>query len=836
MAPLPGTAQTVTGLGKWFDSQIANRITLNGYRRLSYHNRSVLGDRDSYNLTEYYGQGLKTFTDFGQVQVTGTKVMGVINFDLNIQDSRFSDPQANRISLNYAKGNWGADLGDIRGSLATENRFANFEKSITGAQLTYKSKKFRVTAVASEVRGQPRTISIQGNNTSGPYYLQSSQIVRGSEQVLVDGVAQKFGEDYIMDYDLGSITFVNRNTGESKIIPPTSSIVATYEVFGFNGTKGRLEGAHVSYDFGRLGKVGLTGLRQVQGTTSRDSSYTEQYLGFLAPGTPITLRNEPLSRAAVQVFIGSELQVQGIGYDFQTGSNVIIILRRPVPQDVVLSVIYTPKPINTVQGDRQVLGLNYSLPLGSKGSIRYSQAIGKLSNSSSPSSGTARGLDLFYNATGMDLTASIRDVPQGFVGIESVGFSRNEKAQDLSVRWNKLSRQNYEFNVRNSEITDQTSTTPVKSKFTMVSAGTQYTPRGQGSPWNFSQSRIMSKTGTQNSRIDSTNFGTSGSRGKMDWRLGLSQQFAEGPTTIDSVQQQRHLTLHALDYRLKYNASKAWVLDWTSSLSRVQTDGKSSMGRDLLFGFRYRPNQKLMIRGQAADSDAGQLASLGFVGGLGIGYDGNGFSSGADTSTFTEASNARTAFLSATFTPNDAWALNADINFYKSQGGVSSNTESTSLDLGINWQARRDLSFDTIFNVSRTRFLGTTLQTDSSTLSLYATSQPKGNLSWNGGFTMLTSSGSSQFNQNSLTYELRANYRLAPRHSMSFEMDNGRLSGYLPQETRNLSLTYQYQIWKSLAFNIGYRIIDVINRDSTLSSGGYGSRGFDIELQFNFGR
>ena len=71
---------------------------------------------------------------------------------------------------------------------------------------------------------------------------------------------------------------------------------------------------------------------------------------------------------------------------------------------------------------------------------------------------------------------------------------------------------------------------------------------------------------------------------------------------------------------------------------------------------------------------------------------------------------------------------------------------------------------------------------------------------------------------------------------MSFEMDNGRLSGYLPQETRNLSLTYQYQIWKSLAFNIGYRIIDVINRDSTLSSGGYGSRGFDIELQFNFGR
>src|SRR5690348_5338350 len=81
----------VTGLGKWFDEEIARRITISGWRRLAYHTRAVSGDTEAYDVTEYGGRGLSRFTDFGQVRVSGQKVLGVANFDLNIQDSRFRD-------------------------------------------------------------------------------------------------------------------------------------------------------------------------------------------------------------------------------------------------------------------------------------------------------------------------------------------------------------------------------------------------------------------------------------------------------------------------------------------------------------------------------------------------------------------------------------------------------------------------------------------------------------------------------------------------------------------------------------------------------------------------
>ncbi len=829
--------QVVTGFGKWFQDQVASRVTVTGYRQLSYHIRSVTGDLESYDNTEYGGQGLSKYTDFGQVQVSGNNVMGVLNFDVNIQDSRFQDPQANRVSLNYQKGLWGVDLGDIHGSLSTNNRFARFDKSLTGSQVAYKTKHLEARAIYSEVRGQARTVSLQGNNTSGPYYLQSSQIVRGSEQILVDGVLQKFGDDYTMDYDIGSVSFVNHLTFEGKIIPPTSTIVATYEVFGFNGTSGRLEAASVSYDMGKAGKIGLTEMRQIQGTDARGSTYQQQFLGPIAAGTSLILKYEPLDLTLVKVYIGSQLQTYHVDYEFNAENSSVMILLRPVPPDTILTIVYVPKPVSTVDGDRDVLGLDYRLPLGRNGTVTYSQAFGRLSNTLTPKSGTARGVDLRYAYKNAQLSASVRDIPDDFVSIETAGFERNERAQEYVITFNPEKHFEYGFSHRNLDVStldanNQSSST----RFTTFGAYAQLRPRSGGSPWQLSQDRTETDSVSGHSRTDTTTFGSSGKFGRAQWKLDLSNEYAVGPTTINGTTAERKINLETLGYRITYGASDAWQMNMNTSLSRIVTGGDSSIGRDLSFGIQYRPSDKFETRLDMADSDAGRLATLGFLGGYGSGYNGNGFSSGADESVFTGATDARTVALSSSFTPREGLSFTGNTNYYKSSGGVSTNTETVGYGLGVNWDISKYVNLYSTYDTSTTTFLDSTLRSSATNVSFYLDGRPKGPWRFNGGLSFLISGGNSQYNQNMTRYEASLTYKLAQRHSLIFSMDNGRLSGYLPQETRNTSLTYQYQIWRSLALNIGYRTIDVVNRDPSLTSGQYSSRGLDIELQFNFGR
>lgn len=832
-----GQCQIVTGLGKWFDQQIANRVQVSGWRRLGYHSKTVSGDREAFDVTEYSGKGLSRFTDLGQIRVTGTKVLGAVNFDLNIQDSRFQDPQANRVSIDVDRGPWTVNLGDIRGSLGSQNRFARFEKSLTGAQMGYKTKRFEARAVFSEVRGEARTVSLQGNNTSGPYYLQSSQILRGSEEVMVDGVKLEFGKDYVMDYDLGSISFINKLTFEGRIIPPTSTIVATYEVLGFNGSKGNVQGASMAFNLGKTGRIGLTAMRQRQGGSARESTYQQQFLGPIAAGSSLILSYEPADILTARVFIGSVLQVLGQGYRFNANNKSILILLREVPPNTVLTVSYTPRSVSTVQGDRDVVGLDYRLPLGLNSSITYSRALGRLTNSTTPRSGTAQGIDLVYKRGPLEITSSLQDVPKDYVSIETIGFERNQKTARVGLHMTPSERFDYGVDHQNFSISTLGSDgKTVSSRFVQSGAYANFRPKAKGLPWRFSQTRSLSKGPNSDSAIDSTSVGTNGRFGKSEWHLDLSNQFASGLVTVDTVREKRKLNLQTVSGRVNYRASDALTLDLNSSLSRIATSGRSSIGRDLLFGANYRPSDRFTLRAEVADSDSGQLATLGFINGSGFGYGGNGFSSGTDQSTFDSATNARTGSLNASWTVSDRLSVNSNLTYYRSSGGVSSNTETLGYGIGANWSPNDQMSFDAVLDTSTTKFIDSALRSSATTLSLYANGNPKGRFGFRGGINLLLTSGNSSFNQDSLAYEASLSYRLAKRHNLVFSMDNGRLSGYLPQETRNMALTYQYQLWRNLALNVGYRMIDVVNRDPSLTSGAYSSRGFDIELEFNFGR
>ena len=97
------------------------------------------------------------------------------------------------------------------------------------------------------------------------------------------------------------------------------------------------------------------------------------------------------------------------------------------------------------------------------------------------------------------------------------------------------------------------------------------------------------------------------------------------------------------------------------------------------------------------------------------------------------------------------------------------------------------------------------------------------------------SGGSGVFGQDSTTIDTSIGFRLADRQSLSLLVYSSTSTGAIAQDDLDVSLNYRYQIWRSMALQLAYRARTVINRDPLLSSGAYTSRGFDIELVFNFG-
>src|SRR5579885_650935 len=207
----------------WLESNFIKRIFLTGHRELGLQLQHVSGDKQAYRDLTYFGQGGKRFTDQGQVNIAGQNVLGALNFQLNIADNRYADPTSRRISMNYKRGPLSLDAGDIQGSVLNTNSFASVSRQMKGLALGYASGRFAIKGVQSQATGSATTISLQGNNSVGPYYLQNSRIARDSIQVQVDGQPMTLGTDYSVDYDIGSITFTN------KLIAPTSTIVVTYE-------------------------------------------------------------------------------------------------------------------------------------------------------------------------------------------------------------------------------------------------------------------------------------------------------------------------------------------------------------------------------------------------------------------------------------------------------------------------------------------------------------------------------------------------------------------------------------------------------------------------------
>ncbi|MEQ1934198.1 MAG: hypothetical protein ABL962_10030, partial [Fimbriimonadaceae bacterium] len=612
------------GLFRWLDRELLRRIQIGGYRQLAFHAHTVEGDTEAFNSLTYYGRGGDQFTDTGAVSFSGRKVLGMFDFDFTLTDNRFRDPQAQRIKLDFNKGPFSVEAGDITGTLLNTNAFASINRNMKGAAIGFKSGRFSAKVLKTETKGSARTISFQGANSSGPYYLQNSQLVAESEQVMIDGVLLIRGVDYAMDYEVGRIDFV------SRVIPPTSTITVTYEAFDFNSSRGDVTGGGLSYDFGKGGRLGLTVIEQKARGSGGLSSRLEQFEGFGAAGTPYFLQFEPLNSVAfpTTIRVDGVLQVEGADYYFDTNNKSVFYFRRFIAATSLVDVVYFPKPTSLGEGDRRVIGVDYRFPINRRGYVLLSQATGSLDNSITPLSGTAKGVQASYESGGLKIRAGMRDVPEDFISVETRGFNRNEKAWDLGASYLKKGLR-YNFDHKNASVSTRSGSVLGGVTFDQaretVTRGSIGKLNASGQGWTAEHVRTGVQRAANETKLDSTSLTYSQTKGRMTARYGLQSQLGQVTDTAT-----KNLSMQSVKFDANYSASKEWQLDWLASINRTRFAGESGTGRDISMNATYQPSERLRVKLAAADSRSGQLATLaGFTGSLGTGFGGNGFSSGS---------------------------------------------------------------------------------------------------------------------------------------------------------------------------------------------------------------
>jgi hypothetical protein len=816
----------------WLKRMVADRIQISGTRIIGFHSYSVTGDREAFNTLNNYGEGLKRFTDSGAIDFSGRNVGGVANFQGRIDTSRFQDPQSQRFSIDYDRKGLKVNLGDIQGSMLNTNRFASFSKSLSGGQVQLKHGRWTAKILHSEAKGDSRTISIQGNNSAGPYYLNVGQIVRGSEEVRVDDVVQKLGEDYVVNYELGTITFVGR------IIAPTNTIVVSFEAFGFNADRGVVQGGSTTYDLGKLGRVGLTAMRQVTGTGNALSSRVELFQGAGPPSTPYFLQFEPLLTRPITVKLDGVPQVEGVHYRFDEDNPTIFFFLNFVSLNSTIEVIYTPKPTSTVSGDREVVGLDYRYPLGENGHITYAQATGKLKNAATPLKGTARGIDAAYELGPYRFRAGWRDVPDGYVSVETRGFNRNEKAYDLGVEYERkgvlMSATHYDsdISVRRTDSGGNLFFSRNNNKTTRLS---YEDTRRVGEPWRLELQRSDSQTLSGRTKLDTATASTSRTFGNLLTRLALESQQGSGPITTGSTTSIENIALQTIRLETSYTSGEEWAFTGRASASRIRAGDENGTGTDYALTTTYQPNRRVTANLSFTGSNSGQLALLnGFSTGYGLGYGGNGFSSGVGNSfLLSGATDFQLLRGSITSELSDRVSVIASAYEGRYAGNFSSNSKTKGLDLALDLNLKSNVSAFVNLNRSETSFIGSSQRSEATTISAGILGRPTSRWFYDLRASYLLTDGSSDLNQNDFGFEILTGYTLAPRHRVNLLYRTNHTTGFLPQDDTEFELSYGYQLWQNLNIVASYRFREVANLDGN-PSGAYRAKGLNLEFRFGF--
>ncbi len=572
--------------GEWFNNlekSTGTKITATGSSTLSMRADSVSGQASSFQSEQDFGRGSNGFYNQTDLTVDAT-VFKYFHYTTRVSNSLFHNPNDNTVKLDYKDKHTEVEWGDLNAQFQG-NSLIDFSRYLHGVKLTRDwSSSFKTTLLYSQTKAEPRTIVVPGNDSAGPYFVYSGQIVEGSEHVRVDNSAElRKGEDYQLDPFTGELKFLN-----NRIIPHTSTIAISYESLGTGQGQGTVYGGRVEYKLNHSLNFGMTYVGQQSRGTTGFQLQTEEQHGLGAPQFYTT--NSPIDLTKT-LFVFVEGRQLGLGEYVVDNSTLYtnrIFIKLTIPFESIVRLQYIPYNSNPTPGSRNIVGLDSTLRLGKLGSLTLETALSGLSLVDSNVSGHAWQVRADLNPFAkVHTTVALRDISPTFSSVQSPGFNRNEKALEIATDYSPTDRLHLNMNYTDSRRPSYAS----GSQFTVATNGTdQYSQYGVGVNYGFAKNASL--TLQRNSL--SSKFALGGQSVNDNNTLGLNYNLERARLTFEASLSQN-----------QSNVSSSYALLGLTPTSgnASQLFGTTSSTFSKRLGVGWQPKSWLHLHGTISDND-----------------------------------------------------------------------------------------------------------------------------------------------------------------------------------------------------------------------------------------
>lgn len=627
-------------VGQTFDRfarMTKTEIKATGTHSMGYHMESISGNRDSYLNSTYNGRPmLGNGYANTNLDVRG-KFLGVFNFETHYSNSLYGSPYENRLSLNYATKELKLDAGDIQGGIHG-NSLLDFSRSLKGIQLAVDVLKgVRFTTLYSQTKAQTRTITINGANRSGPYYVYAGQVVDGSVKVRVNNRDMVLDQDYTLDPYTGELNFKN-----GLIIQELDTIAVTFEAYGYNQSAGTLTGYRTDLSLIKNVKLGLSYVAQTGAKAgSTTATKTEQFYGYNNANTPYQLDypvdmivtkdaqgniTSAVPRYPMTVTIGDIPQIYNVDYVVDPLLPNRVFFKAAIPSTQIIHITYVPLVATDTIGDRSAMGLDAGFSLGKKTNIGAELATSRYTLGSTSVRGAAwqvRGDSKFLNDA-LNWTWTLRNIDPNYTAIESPGFQRNEsgatttldyrpsKTVRLSATLENSKRAAYSYGLSGS--TTGMAEATGRDNFTQVNLAANWT-LGKGGQLSLTHNDMRTRLaagGYTTYGTDSLSFSGSWKALSGDFSLQRSSNASSSLLSGASTSTTSSYATDSLTSRLnlQYRASDRLQLQSGVSISDIRGNTGSTQAQDLSFSADYAPFHNLRFRANYQLQDSGSSSLL----------------------------------------------------------------------------------------------------------------------------------------------------------------------------------------------------------------------------------
>lgn len=210
----------VTGeaLAIQFTSPEASPFIIKGSKTLTFSLKSIEGSKEGFvpgnTREETLRLNIAGKTDGTEINANLISTSTAGTTQLGQRDDKVS-VLVRRASTEVYLGDFTADLN--------ETEFTRLNKELSGVRLRGDYERWGFRALYSSPQGASKFKRLYGNGTQGPYQLDAAPVVINSERITIDGVQQKRGDDYTIDYQAGTVTFTRRT------IDPKSVVIVYYD-------------------------------------------------------------------------------------------------------------------------------------------------------------------------------------------------------------------------------------------------------------------------------------------------------------------------------------------------------------------------------------------------------------------------------------------------------------------------------------------------------------------------------------------------------------------------------------------------------------------------------